>query len=427
MITNKIKSLLLSISPVGRINRYVKGKKQKTNYVKWTGLYEAKVPACDIKEKLLSSFNHSNLKAKFGDGSIDRKLKIFYVGTDESQDFTGFLQALTQFADCKIFYQRDGTYGQYPGMPGHRGLRAQMSQELESQLAHLALDGWIPDILLMQAWGFTFASGVISRIRKKFRCFAINIGMDERLIFSHRVPGQEQDDGLIGIARECDLVLVTSPECVHWYRSEGIPAYFFPLASDPTVYFPLDVAKVYDVGFIGNCYGLREIMVKDLRRRGLNVHAHGTGWPAGRIPYRDNNKFFNECKIILGIGNVGYCKDLYTLKLRDFDALMSGGVYITHDHPILSSMFENGKELILCKDIGDFEFNIRSLLSDPERRRRIATSGLNKVRQQHCYKNRFDGLMKFLECLKDGGTQLDFPFFERSVGTRSELSEGSTV
>jgi spore maturation protein CgeB len=397
----KIKKALLSLPPVRRCNKYIKGRSQKKRYTLWSKLYEDFRVSEDVHPQLIASFNKSNLHFRFKKGGILPKLKVFYIGADESQDHTGFLQALSQFAECKIFRQKDGKYGQYPGMPGHRGPREKMTSELESELFNLSTSGWIPDILLMQAWGFTFTDGSLAKIKEKYGCFVINIGMDERLIFSHGPIKQRPNDGLIGVARESDLVLVTSPECVSWYEAEGIPAYYFPLASDPNVYYPQQIEKIYDIGFIGHCYGLREIMIRDLEKRGLRVQAHGTGWPAGRIPYDENNRFFNSCKVILGVGNVGYCNDLFTLKLRDFDALMSGGVYVTHYNPALASLFENEKDLVLCKNIDEFELKIKTLLSNEEMRQRISLSAVSVARSKHTYENRFERLDNLFKALSE--------------------------
>ena len=38
---------------------------------------------------------------------------------------------------------------------------------------------------------------------------------------------------------------------------------------------------------------------------------------------------FARAKIILGVGTVGYCDDVFTMKLRDFDATISGALYLT--------------------------------------------------------------------------------------------------
>jgi hypothetical protein len=210
-----------------------------------------------------------------------------------------------------------------------------------------------------------------------------------------RSPGH--DLGILGVARICDLVLVTSPEIVKWYETERIPSIYFPLATSTKVYFPIEgVEKIYDVGFIGNRYGIREKLINYLQKNGISVRAHGSGWKEGRIHFNQNNLFFNQCKIVLGIGTVGHCANLFTLKLRDFDAPASGGCYITHHNSDLIGIFGEDSGLTLCRSFSDFLDNIRSLLKDDDKRELLARKAYETVLSKHTYSRRFTNLFNIL-------------------------------
>ena len=114
------------------------------------------------------------------------------------------------------------------------------------------------------------------------------------------------------------------------------------------------------------------------------------------LPLEDTNSFFNECKIILGVGTVCYCEDFYALKLRDFDAPLSGSCYVTHDNSDLHALFEKGKEVILCKNINEYVDKIKYLLSSQDELRRVSKLGLKRALSEHTYEERLKKLFKTL-------------------------------
>ena len=392
---------------VETINKLVKSHQVRTNYVKWVEHYSKQTPKISLDETLRQSFTKSRLSRT----TPNQKPRVYYVGTDESQDKTGFLQALADYGDLEFFRRSDGGYGQYPEMPGITRFRAQTTKDLLNHLRKLASSGWIPDILMMQAWGYSFESTCLSHIRQTYRPFIVNIGMDERLIYSHGPIAKLDNDGLLGVGRQCDLVLVTSPECARWYQCEGIPSFYFPLASNVEIYHPLNIPKIYDVGFIGNCYGIRKDLVEFLLGQGIKVQAHGTGWKAGRLSYRENNHFFNQCRIVLGIGTVGHCKELFTLKLRDFDAPLSGACYVTHANPDLNSLFSVGKDLFVCRDFAEFAATIRRLLKEPDLCYLTGQAAHQKTRRFHTYERRFADFDSLVSDLRKPSTPLKEEYF----------------
>lgn len=87
--------------------------------------------------------------------------------------------------------------------------------------------------------------------------------------------------------------------------------------------------KKYDVVFVGSKYGWRKYLIEKLQSKGLKIDVFGPGWENGSLNNKEMAKVFGMSKIILGIGYVGYNKSIITLKCRDFDAPMSGALYLT--------------------------------------------------------------------------------------------------
>ena len=111
--------------------------------------------------------------------------------------------------------------------------------------------------------------------------------------------------------------------------------------------------------------------------------------------------FFNECKIILGVGTIGHSNNFFALKLRDFDAPLSGSCYVTHDNKDLHLLYEPDKEIVLCKNTRDYVANIKKLLSDDSLLNGIAIKGHEKATKTCTYEARFRSLFQRLKIFDD--------------------------
>ena len=60
---------------------------------------------------------------------------------------------------------------------------------------------------------------------------------------------------------------------------------------------------------------------------------------------------FGKSNIIFGMGYVGYNKNITTLKNRDFDATMSGALYITTRCSSLLNLYDEDSEIVCYNNI----------------------------------------------------------------------------
>lgn len=322
--------------------------------------------------------------------------RVFFLGTDYEQDYSGLIQALERAADVRVFTRRDGVYGQNdPRPPAQR--RPDISRRLYELFETNGAQGWVPDVLIGQTWASVIDPTVFSRIRERWGTLIVNISMDDRHQFlGPRIFGGQRG-GVLPLVPHLDLALTTAPECVHWYESEGCPAMFFPEASDPAIFRPMpDLPKLHDVAFVGARYGIRDTLVTGLRCAGIDVRAHGAGWEGGRLSIDETARLFAQSRIVLGVGTIGYSRDFYALKLRDFDAPMSGSCYLTHDNPDLRSLFEVGQEIEIFTDVDDCVSKVRRLLGNDEQRERIAAAGRRRAERDHTWDRRIGDLFDHL-------------------------------
>lgn len=382
-----LKDKLLSNKIVWNINKNIKAYQIEKNYEKIKKYYE----------RIETSFKTEDLlKAKGWTGNKNSKFKIFYFGGDPLQDFGGFNQALEEISDLKLFYKRDGSYGQYS-----RGqARDENLDWLELLFQRYKLEeNWVPDILLMQSFGFNINIQKMKMLKAKYGFKVINIGMDERLSYKLGIENGFEK-GIAGLNEIIDLALVTTPECVDWYLKEEIPALYFPLASNEKVYYPVkDIEKSIDVGFIGRKYGIRKDIVNFLKLNGINVKAFGPGWESSILDVSQNNTFYNSCKIVLGTANIGYSNKLMNPKLRDFEVPLSGTLYITNYTKELAELFEEDKEIIFYQNRKELLKKIKFYLENEPLREKIAKAGYNRAVVEHTYTKRLTNIFNFISSL----------------------------
>jgi spore maturation protein CgeB len=315
---------------------------------------------------------------------VQRRLRVFFMGTDEQQDKSGFVQALQRVADVEVFTREDGAWGQNDPAD-YEERRARNTQRLWALVSGLSARGWEPDLLLTQTWGCLVQPEMFSRIRDAFGTLAVNIAMDDRhQYWGRRVNGEW--DGTFPLIPHLDLTLTAAPEAVDWYRKEGGAALFFPEASDPEIFHPMpDLPKIHDVSFVGSRYGIREKVVTVLLEAGIQVTAYGSGWDNGRIANEEVPRLFAQSRIVLGVSAIGHCPNFVGLKLRDFDAPMSGSCYLTQDNADLHGLYDIGREIDTYHSVAECVERVRYLLAHDAEREAIAAAGRARAVRDHTW------------------------------------------
>ena len=391
MTLSTIKAKLKNIRWLANANAWWKTRLTKDAYAN-TVRYYAGTPFVDTFATMLAKRLVSR------NGSVNKhsgELNIFYLGTDELQDRSGILQSLERFGSLGYFTRADGAYGQYiAGTEEQR--RSINADRLLEIFKKLHAEGKTPDLLIAQTFASYIDPKVFSQIRSVYGTLVVNIAMDDRhQYWGNKVNGEW--GGTYGLIRHIDLALTAAPECVDWYLKEGCPAILFPEASDAEIFHPMqNLPKIHDVSFVGGCYGIREEIVKLLRSASIRVTTFGSGWENGRIDVAAVPRLFAQSKIVLGIGTIGHCTDFYALKMRDFDAPMSGSCYVTHDNADLRSVYAVGKEIVTYRTAADCVEKISFYLQHEVEREEIAQAGHRRALRDHTWSMRFAAMFGLL-------------------------------
>lgn len=383
MINAKIKSVLLK-NHLRLLRIYYSRKANIHSYV-----YDETQVINSFKEK------HLKLKKDF----IPKKqgdLKIFWVGALESQDKSGFLQALNRIGSVSVFYNHDGKYGPLYEVPGLTWLEVRQRNDdaLLQQITKISANEGI-DFLIGQMWSHIFSPNVLLEIQS-LGIPIINIAMDDRLpnLWSSR---NSYRMGSVGLGSGVNLTLTTVPETCKWYAVEGMLALFWPLASDNKLFAAdANLFRDIDILFIGNRYGIRSKLIEYLKKKGISVTCFGNGWENGYVDAKTNISLSKRAKIILGVGTVGHCSDVYTLKLRDFDALMTGALYLTHRNPDLLHLFKEGEHLECYESKKELYTKLDFYINNLNKANEIGTRGAEVAKSKHSWDYRLSSTFRLL-------------------------------
>lgn len=333
------------------------------------------------------------------DGGQGGRPHVLYVGTDQQQDYSGIIQALQRSADVTIFEQEPGVYGQlWPRTPAATDAAREHNGQRLLHYVQSAGQARAIDLVIGQMWGLSMHWRSLAQVRE-LGIPIVNIAMDDRHAFVGRKLADGTQGGTQGLLPYLSLVCTAAPECVKWCEAEGTAAIFWPEASDPLVFDATPVAKEHDVCFVGANYGIRAQMVQMLERAGVTVRTYGNGWPNGRISVEQMPKLFAASKIVLGCGTIGYCHDFFALKMRDFDAAMSGSMYVTHANPDLAPLFREGAEIVTFKELPQLVEIVRHYLKAEAEREQIAAAGALRARREHSWDARFELMLERLSAL----------------------------
>ena len=262
-----------------------------------------------------------------------------------------------------------------------------------------------------------------------------------------------QFDLVRDIAPRFDLCMVPELAAQRDFLSVGARPVRIQLAANPRVYRPFPEPRLHDVTFVGQRYADRANFLHHLRGHGVNVRAWGAGWQthkrldvahlkaalalvederfdglrrllkrrispsANGTNHRDDSvdtspfggprllqheliRMFSRSRISLGFATAGDShtaeKRLTHLRLREFEAPMSGALYLTEDQPELAEYFEPGREVLTYTDKHDLLAKVRYFLAHQEEAERIRRAGMERARQEHTWQRRFTQLFQAL-------------------------------
>jgi hypothetical protein len=119
-----------------------------------------------------------------------------------------------------------------------------------------------------------------------------------------------------------------------------------------------------------------------------------------RLLQHDLVRLFSQSRLSLGFATAGdshrAARRLTHLRLREFEAPMSGALYLTEDQPELAEYFTPGREVLTYVDRDDLLDKARYYLTHQEQAERVRRAGLERARREHTWQHRFTELFATL-------------------------------
>lgn len=258
------------------------------------------------------------------------------------------------------------------------------------------------------------------------------------------------------IAPAYDYCLVPEKFRLDDYRRVGATPIYFQEAANPNFYKPYSLPREYDATFVGQKYGDRPEYIRYLLDSGIDIRVWGRGWlpsqpqpkrstlweelaklrrlksaegwqAAGRrlrrfyMPQRDSVepkpeidlpvsvmgppladdemiKMYSRSKISLGFSTCGEthksAQRILQVRLRDFEAPMSGAFYMVEYMQELEEFFDIGKEIICYQDKADLVYKVKYYLTHDAEREQIRLAGHRRALTEHTWHKRFEKLFR---------------------------------
>ena len=130
--------------------------------------------------------------------------------------------------------------------------------------------------------------------------------------------------------------------------------------------------------------------------RPIDTSAYG----GPRLLQGDLIKMYSQSRISLGFATAGeshlHATRLRHLRLREFEAPMSGALYMTEDQPELHEYFTPGRDVLTYTDRDDMLDKVRYYLAHAELSERIRHQAWERARSEHTWQHRFADLFEVL-------------------------------
>jgi hypothetical protein len=259
-----------------------------------------------------------------------------------------------------------------------------------------------------------------------------------------------QFDNVDELSPHFDLNLHSEKDARDKFLAIRATPFWWPMASNPNYFKPLNLARSISVSFVGANYSLRARYIAHLLEHGVEVHAYGPGWIGGatkhwrsmakrykylslalwpldrqrqsqasnslaehdfrrflterfpenfHAPVSDDTliELYSRSHISLGFLEVHDRHDptrplVQHLHLRDFEGPMSGALYCTGYMDELAEMFDSDKEVVVYRNQFELLDKVRFYLSHPAEAELIRLAGRARALAQHTYTKRFEKL-----------------------------------
>ena len=255
-----------------------------------------------------------------------------------------------------------------------------------------------PDLLLLYALPGFFSEELFAMLRARWKCPFVGMNLDEKVTFLPEEVFKGHNGGYVRWAPLFDINLTNALAVTDWYRSRSLPVIYMPQGFRRPDFPPPANTPHYDfeLTFLGARKIDRERIVNELFAAGVPVHLFGKGWPGSQW-VDDAVSVFRRSQMNLGIGFA--TSGLTNVKGRDFECPGAGACYLTTYNWELAPFFENGREILMYREVPELIEMFSYYRRRPELCAAIARAAYTRSIREHTWEKRFRDLLQTLGIL----------------------------
>ncbi|MHA8078883.1 glycosyltransferase family protein [Aquirufa antheringensis] len=255
-------------------------------------------------------------------------------------------------------------------------------------------------VVFLYTSDFCISNETIIKIQRK-NVLIISFCWDDLLYFKSKVKGQPI--GVSKLSKAVDFNLTMSPEAISRYLYNNSPVFFWSSLKRNDLNYEFkssvrDIDKFY-VLFIGSKYGWRGKFISKLIQKGIDVVCFGKGWENGSITFDEMINQIKLAPVTLGFANVGHTKSITTIKGRDFEVPLFGGLYLTQYSRGLSYYYIINKDVLTYNNFEDCVNILNKIKSNPMPYEIVRNNGIEKAHENATWNSRLLFLMDFISKL----------------------------
>lgn len=205
------------------------------------------------------------------------------------------------------------------------------------------------------------------------------------------------------------------------YQEIGLPnAIYFPFGCNEQIFRKLDIAKKYDVSFVGGWHPYREWLIERIRKAGINVEVVGHRWPMGEIDQEGMVQLFNESRINLNLSNSASWdarylassprafinrlrskKNTEQMKARIFEVSGCKAFQLSYFVEGIAHSYDIDREIGVYADADDLVEKVRFYLAHEALRESIAMAAYKRTLEEHTFAQRFQSVFQRMGLLNE--------------------------
>jgi spore maturation protein CgeB len=211
-----------------------------------------------------------------------------------------------------------------------------------------------------------------------------------------------------------DFIFCGGTEAQELLAKSGVrKTHWLPFASDPEIHKPEDLSleekKKWgsDVTFVGSFYPNRSLILENISDLGLKVW--GPGWdqlPSAsplkkltrsvQLKPEEWRKILSGSKMTLAIHYQNGKTPCYQASPKVYETMACQSFLLVDNQKDVRSLFEDGRHLVIFKDIEDIREKIAYYLNHSQERKEIARQGYEEVIKKHTYIHRIKKLVQVI-------------------------------